>query len=571
MLNSEELIAAMSDIDERHIVEAGQKLGYTGKKGNTGRKKTLRVLLIAAVISVLFAATAAATGWFGFSSRVTPAEDPLGLSEGGYISMNDYADTPAGQAHAEWCRFWNEYVSSHEFENYDELSWLGGNEELESYYHIYAAYDQAMMDKLLEIRDKYGISLHTEAVIVPNPEMFYKVTGTEPFIDESVKSSLFPKPVYEDGSFSAEGAIYFGEYSYMFSLIKGMKGVLDPSSNYLYRAEDYQEWQYTTDEGQLLNLAVYTGPIDRGALDCFIFCEGKDCLVTIFGSLPCAEDSVTAVEEYAELFDYGTLCNAKPDLSSVLDTAPTAVKPKGELLTLANWVETDEYKASSEFQKFYCDYVSSLEEYKGKFVEGFPYFFYYGAFPTGIGAIDEAYNRILEEYALQPAGKAEAVWGGRKIPEEYLDHITADRGFLCSDGVDYMDFPDLTVEEIYAVLGCEDFFTGDEILPFAIAYENGAFQCTNGKAEVNYIPKGCFYPLMRYCLHPEAEGWAYDTACGEQVYITQAGEMVYPVGGYSTIIYETDLAYVIALNESGQNEPYYLEMLADSIDFTKFK
>lgn len=571
MLNSEELIAAMSDIDERHIVEAGQKLGYTDKKGKNGRKKTLRVLLIAAAISVLFAATAAATGWFGFSSRVTPAEDPLGLSEGGYISMNDYADTPAGQAHAEWCRFWNEYVSSHEFENYDELSWLGGNEELESYYHIYAAYDQAMMDKLLEIRDKYGISLHTEAVIVPNPEMFYKVTGTEPFIDESVKSSLFPKPVYEDGSFSAEGGIYFGEYSYLFSLIKGMKGVLDPSSNYLYRAEDYQEWQYTTDEGQLLNLAVYTGPIDRGALDCFIFCEGKDCLVTIFGSLPCAEDSFRAVEEYAELFDYGTLCNAKPDLSSVLNTEPTAVKPKGELLTLANWVETDEYKASSEFQKFYCDYVSSLEEYKGKFVEGFPYFFYYGAFPTGIGAIDEAYNRILEEYALQPAGKAEAVWGGRKIPEEYLDHITADRGFLCSDGVDYMDFPDLTVEEIYAVLGCEDFFTGDEILPFAIAYENGAFQCTNGKAEVNYIPKGCFYPLMRYCLHPEAEGWAYDTACGEQVYITQAGEMVYPVGGYSTIIYETDLAYVIALNESGQNEPYYLEMLADSIDFTKFK
>ena len=571
MLNSEELSAAMSDIDERHIVEAGQKLGYTDKKGKNGRKKTLRVLLIAAAISVLFAATAAATGWFGFSSRVTPAEDPLGLSEGGYISMNDYADTPAGQAHAEWCRFWNEYVSSHEFENYDELSWLGGNEELESYYHIYAAYDQAMMDKLLEIRDKYGISLHTEAVIVPNPEMFYKVTGTEPFIDESVKSSLFPKPVYEDGSFSAEGGIYFGEYSYLFSLIKGMKGVLDPSSNYLYRAEDYQEWQYTTDEGQLLNLAVYTGPIDRGALDCFIFCEGKDCLVTIFGSLPCAEDSFRAVEEYAELFDYGTLCNAKPDLSSVLNTEPTAVKPKGELLTLANWVETDEYKASSEFQKFYCDYVSSLEEYKGKFVEGFPYFFYYGAFPTGIGAIDEAYNRILEEYALQPAGKAEAVWGGRKIPEEYLDHITADRGFLCSDGVDYMDFPDLTVEEIYAVLGCEDFFTGDEILPFAIAYENGAFQCTNGKAEVNYIPKGCFYPLMRYCLHPEAEGWAYDTACGEQVYITQAGEMVYPVGGYSTIIYETDLAYVIALNESGQNEPYYLEMLADSIDFTKFK
>ena len=216
------------------------------------------------------------------------------------------------------------------------------------------------------------------------------------------------------------------------------------------------------------------------------------------------------------------------------------------------------------------DYTEATGEFEYA-VKGYPAYFYYGSFPIGIDSLDEAYNRVLEEYALQPAGKAEAVWGGRKIPEEYLDHITADRGFLCSDGVDYMDFPDLTVEEIYAVLGCEDFFTGDEILPFAIAYENGAFQCTNGKAEVNYIPKGCFYPLMRYCLHPEMEGWAYDTACGEQVYITQAGEMVYPVGGYSTILYETDRAYVIALNESGKNEPYYLELLADSIDFTKFK
>ena len=48
MLNSEALIAAMSDIDERHIVEAGQKLGYTGQKGKTGRKKALRVETTAA-------------------------------------------------------------------------------------------------------------------------------------------------------------------------------------------------------------------------------------------------------------------------------------------------------------------------------------------------------------------------------------------------------------------------------------------------------------------------------------------------------------------------------------------
>ena len=65
--------------------------------------------------------------------------------------------------------------------------------------------------------------------------------------------------------------------------------------------------------------------------------------------------------------------------------------------------------------------------------------------------------------------------------------------------------------------------------------------------------------------------WAYDTACGEQVYITNAGTEEYPAFDYCTILYETDNAYVIVLGPGGPSEAYYLELLADSIDFTKFK
>lgn len=71
-------------------------------------------------------------------------------------------------------------------------------------------------------------------------------------------------------------------------------------------------------------------------------------------------------------------------------------------------------------------------------------------------------------------------------------------------------------------------------------------------------------------MNPELEGWAYESACGEQVYIVPSGPNNYPVLSYCSIIYETDSAYVIAYAPGGADAGY-LQMVADDISFTMFE
>ena len=87
--------------------------------------------------------------------------------------------------------------------------------------------------------------------------------------------------------------------------------------------------------------------------------------------------------------------------------------------------------------------------------------------------------------------------------------------------------------------------------------------------DLHYIPKGTFYPLFRFVLHPELTGWAYDSACGEQVYLVRGGDMEYPHSGIPYVLYETENAYVIA-ECYADDSAYTLQSVADSIDFTKF-
>ena len=61
-MNSEKLLAAMSGIDSRYITEAQDALCYrTGDKKRASHKTIWRTLFIAAVISALFTAAAAAS------------------------------------------------------------------------------------------------------------------------------------------------------------------------------------------------------------------------------------------------------------------------------------------------------------------------------------------------------------------------------------------------------------------------------------------------------------------------------------------------------------------------------
>ena len=256
---TEQILRALNTAEARDLEDAGRVLGYYPGRTGRGARKAVRVLLLAAAFALLFGVTAYALGWFGLSSRLTEAEDTSPFSEDltgqavqteteppmtHYLSFNDYTGTPAAKAHAEWNVFWWDYVGSHSFDNAAESEWKQGlDAETTAIADIYGCGDESMLAKLLEIRDKYEIRLHTASVFPGNEERFFELTGLKPFF--LGEGELQVQYLYEDGSFKAEGQAALDGRGCPFTLIRGAKGALDPASNREDRAEEYEEWGLT--------------------------------------------------------------------------------------------------------------------------------------------------------------------------------------------------------------------------------------------------------------------------------------------------------------------------------------
>lgn len=571
-MNTEMIIDAFTDIEDDYIMSAKRFLGYGRIKAKQNKaKKVWRTILIAAIITTLLAITAYATGWFGLSSRVTDAPDivlPPNYAEPsetiGFISMNGYTGSPEAQAHAEWTGFWQEYVSQHSFPNHDEWSWLGGDEQMISYGQIYAAFDKTMLDKLFEISEKYNVRLHTARYIPPTDARFYKVSGCEPFIlSENLVSATY---LYEDGSFKCEGFVTAGDEQHMLSVIRGRKGTLDPAGGVIYNFSDYTEWQYTNKSGDEVNIALNNSTDSAtGERRAFLFCDKGDYIFTVYADA----DTQAQAELLAEQFDFSAAAKGGNDidLESVMNIEAAVAKPKEGLLDMQGWMATDEYKASAEFYALVCEYAGGLPENDGV-VEGTMMYTYQNSFASANEEIRAFRDQVIGKYPelVSPVNN-EIVFGGTLMPGDAMS-------YLGSSWVDPRDYPECTIEQRYEMMGIESF--SSEGRPFnVICYDNGAFFCYiaafHGGYNVNYIPKGCFYPLIQPAVNPEITGWAYDTLCGEQAYIVPGGVMHYPVLSYSSIIYETDNAYVIITVHGEGSDAGFLQMVADDIDFTCFK
>lgn len=570
-MKQQRILDMLEHIDERYILEAAPALRA---RRSSRTRKAGRTLLIAAVIVSLFAALCAvayAAGWFGLDQRITQPVEPTSVSliigedtpVEGYISMNGIAGSPEAQAHGEWVAFRDEYVSQHSFSNHNDLSWLGGDELMESYYMIYGAYDQTMLDKLLEISEKYNVRLHSQMYAPPTDAKFYKVSGCEPFVLSD--NSLSPMYLYEDGSYKFEGYVTAGEQEQVLSFIRGRKGVLDPSLTTVYDSGDYEEWQYINASGDELNLARNTVP-SQATGDCglFIFYEKGDYIFTVSASA----DSKEQAELLADQFDFDAAAKGGGDLDldSVLKVEAAQAKPKEGLMTMADWLATDEYKASAEFYTLVCEYAGTLPE-NSSYVKGTSLFSYKNSFAVADDNILSFRDRVAEEYPdLVFPINSTAVIGNQIIPD-------GDMSYGGGVAISERERESCTDEEMYELFGAGKFCNEGSIFR-VIAYDNGAAFCDISAFRsgygVHYIPKGAFYPLIQPVVNPELEGWAYESACGEQVYIVPSGPNNYPVLSYCSIIYETDRAYVIAYAPGGADAGY-LQMVADDIDFTMFE
>lgn len=570
-MKQQRILDMLGYIDERYILEAAPAARTRQARSPS---KAGRTLLIAAVIVSLFAALCAvayATGWFGLAQRITEPEEPTSVSliigeetpVEGYISMNGIAGSPEAQAHAEWVAFRNEYVSQHSFSNDTDLSWLGGDELMESYYMIYAAYDQAMLDKLLEISEKYDVKLHSQMYAPPTDAKFYKVSGCEPFVLSD--NSLSPIYLYEDGSYKFEGYVSAGEQEQVLSFIRGRMGVLDPSLTMVYDSGDYEEWQYINASGDELNLAWNNNPnAISGEHPMFIFCEKGEYIFTVFASAQSKEQA----ELLADQFDFDTAAKGGDDLDldSVINVEAAQARPKEGLMTMTDWLATDEYKASAEFYTLVCEYAGTLPE-NSSYVKGTMLFSYKNSFAVADETILSIRDQVMEQYPdlVYPLNNTSVI-GNEIIPD-------GDMSYGGGVALSERERESCTDEEMYELFGAGKFCNEGSIFR-VIAYDNGAAFCDisafHSGYGVHYIPKGAFYPLIQPVVNPELEGWAYDSACGEQVYIVPGGPIDYPVLSYSSILYETDKAYVI-VEVSGPGDTGFLQLAADDIDFTMFE
>ena len=124
---------------------------------------------------------------------------------------------------------------------------------------------------------------------------------------------------------------------------------------------------------------------------------------------------------------------------------------------------------------------------------------------------------------------------------------------------------------LYKIMGFGPFSKDNR--PFRLhKYDNGAMYLEEsfgtGGYNFHYIPKGCFYPLLMSFYSTDVTSWAYESACGEQVWISTGENPPYPKWPQSSILYETDTAYTLIT--TGNAEAYLLEAIADNIDFTMF-
>jgi hypothetical protein len=102
MLNEEMLLLALNDTEDALLERTRKALGYKLRERKRRQGKIVRIVLIAAVLSVLLIGAAYAAGLVGLGNM--RAGSLFGMK---MLSMEGLSDSPEGQALSEWLSFYD--------------------------------------------------------------------------------------------------------------------------------------------------------------------------------------------------------------------------------------------------------------------------------------------------------------------------------------------------------------------------------------------------------------------------------------------------------------------------------
>ena len=226
-MNSFDFLMALNEFDAGYVSEAIE-LMYPERAGcHTGlrRKKLGRTLLIAAVIISIFTALCAgayALNLFGIRELLLPGGYVERYQEGAVfvdtqaLSVQGIESSREFMAYKEFKSFYDDYTAK---DYYGDQVPQEQDEEMEKYGQAYFCYTRTLMDKLLEIADKYGLKLREsrydneglDILIVDDgagsAALFYD--GPAAFV--TLVLDYFDEPMTEDGLEQiAEGINFLG-------------------------------------------------------------------------------------------------------------------------------------------------------------------------------------------------------------------------------------------------------------------------------------------------------------------------------------------------------------------------
>ncbi len=279
-----------------------------GQKGHIMKKKSLhKMICIAAVVCTVVAMSivAYANDLFGLQDRLIQLE-----------TMNEESDRMAYQGRSDsnavkGAREWKEFRDMYDphWEIYNMVKDTCGA-DFGAHYYSYGCYTQEMVDQIEEICEKYGLTLHGNYTVVQQwegGENIYKSVGIETiFSDNGADHEPFSGYYYEDGSFHFDGGTVLNRedlpwkraVNYQFSRL--IKNSLDTLFLNIGDAEDYTQWNYTTQDGTNVLLAI--GP-EKG----LIIADLEESIVNInvlnvddsYGEL-----SMRSMEAFADTFAF---------------------------------------------------------------------------------------------------------------------------------------------------------------------------------------------------------------------------------------------------------------------------
>lgn len=319
-MNSFEILQAMNEIPNSHIMSAGKLLGYDRKEPPVRKHAPKRIWLIAALVALLLLLMGCAVVYmlhledlqvgthqfyvptvYDQEGNVIPPETRAPIMQISLQGANM-------EALEEWLAFTNTYDSDMSIAI--EADKTGSSLSLpENYHYIYGCYSQEMVDKLDEIVEKYDLKLLTEYYTCQHyeSEVLLGALGLDGIV-------TVPDAEYGGGYFYQEGSFDLSvdfpmktddgrDGRIMTTCRYSLKEYFDAVHGSISESLQYTQWNYARRDGQnvLLILGEGIARIYADLPDAFVSIHVEPYILTDSEMLPLAKEDM---EQLAEWFDF---------------------------------------------------------------------------------------------------------------------------------------------------------------------------------------------------------------------------------------------------------------------------